>query len=360
MEKSGSETPKKKSEPLEQPATDGSTIAPDPNAALAVTTQAAVDTTSMMTDLVVTPMEAVGTDAVPPDISQQTIPSKAYGDFVREVGLAVAEAQKSLDENSVSSALKLAETEIPALIALNQVVNEDGEIESVTPVVQKDAKLIQYIQPTFYQWSRVTMFARFDIKDFKANAATEIQSTVRTSSSSSRLGGSFGFSSLFSGGLSGGFNQGSSSVSSDTSTESAVDVATAQGTSFMLAELRPRTDTRFPAAIIAVQGPQLSASATATSLPAPTDPAVPSQLSVSLTLFKKDGFKETGGKTVDVRLDGSGELSASSVALSPVVGDAKRLTGSVTLRRRTGDTPGTSTVRASIGTLNSSLAVNFP
>jgi hypothetical protein len=94
-------------------------------AALIANTDAAVATTAIMAgqagaNAPVAAAAATTATATPQDVSSAALPSKAYGEFVKEVGLAVAMSQKALDENSRDIALALAATEVPALIALNQ------------------------------------------------------------------------------------------------------------------------------------------------------------------------------------------------------------------------------------------------
>jgi len=323
------------------------------------TTEAAVATTALMADAGGAAFEAEALEPVEAaNLSEQAIPSKGYGDFVREVGLAVAAAQDALDENSVEAAVRLAKTEIPALVALNQVVNEDGEVESVSPLIQENARLIQYIQPTFYQWARVFLRARFDIKSFASNARTEIQSSLSVNQRGFSIGGGASFGR---GRLSGGYSSNQTDIDSSSEVQSEYSNAFSSGSSLMEAELRPRTDARFPPPIVAIQGPRLVASTTATSLAAPdpaADPPKPATVEITFGLFKKDGFKEPSGKTVTVTLEGPGQLGSSSVALTDG-GDGKNLTGKVTLTRRASDSAGTAVVTGTIGTLKATVAIRF-
>lgn len=349
--------------PVGKPPVQQSLAVPD-------TTTAAVATTAGMAAVAAqtqsrNPASPVAAPT-PTDISQQTIPSKSYGDFIAEVGLAVAKAQAALDQNSVSQAEILASTSIPALIAINEVVNEDGEIESVEPVMQPGgAKLIQYIQPTFYQFSNVTLFARFQVSSFQDNADTKITSI----SAGFQIGGNLqtwpGIVGDLFGGVKLNANAGLSIGGSDTSLNSSFADASSLGTSSMLAVITPRAsraDTSFPPPIVGVQGPKLTISSTINSLPAPTGGSSgPSPAPLTIVLFKKNGFTPgTSYKVVDLMLSGPGSLSATSVTLSPVQGDDQRMTGTVTLYRSTSDGTGVATVRASLGTLNSSVSIAFP
>src|SRR5215212_8172010 len=70
-------------------------------AALIANTDAAVATTAIMAGLAgADAPAATNATATPQDVSSAALPSKAYGDFVKEVGMAVAMSQKALDENS--------------------------------------------------------------------------------------------------------------------------------------------------------------------------------------------------------------------------------------------------------------------
>lgn len=322
-------------------------------AALIANTDAAVATTAIMAGLAgaaapATAAAATTATATPQDVSSAALPSKAYGDFVKEVGMAVAMSQKALDENSRDIARALATTDVPALIALNQIVNEDGEIISVTPVIQENAKLIQYIQPTFYQWSRVTLFARFDVQSFQANADTKITSNVNINASGS-------------GNVSGGFFKGSANVQTnfnsqvDTNVDASFATAQSSGSSYLLAVLEPRTDTRFPPPIIAVQGPRLRMVASKQSVAsADTAPVV-----LTVTLFLKSGFKSPAAdKTVELDKQGPGTLSLSEVQISATT-DTTRMSGTVSLTRAAGDPAGTVTIRASLGTLTTNVTITY-
>jgi subtilisin family serine protease len=333
--------------------------APPADLVAADTTNAAVVVHNTGADLAA---RAVGVgelveDTTADNIAQQTIPSSAYGDFVRKVGLAVADAQKALDENSVSAALKLAETNVKTLVAMNQVVNEDGEIETVRAEVQ-DLPLIAHIQPTFYQFSRVQMFARFDIRDFESDGTTKIQSSRSAFNAGASFRASSGLSALF-GGISGGASTNFSSSNSNTQVDSEFNSSSSAGTSFMFAEMRPRTDTRFPAPIIATQGPRLTLSAAANTLPPPAANAT-STVDISVTLFKKTGFS-SDNKIVDLVLAGPGQLAASTISLTFVPNtNQTRMQGTITLTRRSNDPAGTAVVRATLGTLTSVVSIDFP
>lgn len=348
------------------PPDEVTTTAAPPVAPVIDTTQAAVTVTTDMANLAA---KAVGvpvfTEADVIDTSGAALPSAAYGDFVEKVGLAVAKAQSALDKNSVEAAQLLAEKEIDALIALNQVIDENGKLVEVKPEVHK-MKLISFIRPAFYQWSRVTLFARFNVSKFEVDGSTQISSSVSASSSSRSFGGGL------SGGLAGGLfslggslagSRGSSSVNSSSNTDVNTDFETANssGTSSMLAVLEPRTDILFPAPLITTQSPSFRITSTSNTLAKPiatdTDATPdPTSLDLDIKLSKEGGFFSSKPKIADLALDGPGLLSASSITLS---GSGDTLSATVKLSRRLTDTAGTATVRAKLGSLTSSVAIQF-
>lgn len=338
------------------------------------TVDAAVTVTTGMANLAGSAMgvgpaftEAEDDKVTADQIDKQALPSAAYGDFVKQVGLAVAEAQKALDDNSVEATIKLSKTTIPALIAMNQVVDENGEILSIKPVIQPDSALIQYIQPTFYQWSSVTLFATFRVSAFDAKGQTVIESSRSGSASTTSAGGGLGFGpGGFSARVGGSGGRSSSSSQSSTEVDTAFESAQSTGQSSMLAVLEPRTDTRFPPPIIATQGPRLSISSNSNSLALPADPAGPApQAKLEISLIKRDSdFLESDVKLVDVKLEGPGEL-VGSIPVNLTRGktpgsDPKRLVGSVDLKRVDRTSVGDATVRVSLGILSSSVTLSFP
>ncbi len=85
-------------------------------------------------------------------------------EMVMKLGLGIAEAQRALDENSVETAIMLADTEVPLILAVTQTIAADGEVSfSNAPPV--DVSLLQIgLMPTFYQFSEATIEVTMDIK----------------------------------------------------------------------------------------------------------------------------------------------------------------------------------------------------
>ena len=87
-----------------------------------------------------------------------------FPEMVLKLALGIAEGQRALDENSVSTAQMLAETTVPLVMAVTQTIAADGTVsfESADPV---DVSLLQIgLLPTFYQFSEATIEVTMDIK----------------------------------------------------------------------------------------------------------------------------------------------------------------------------------------------------
>jgi len=85
-------------------------------------------------------------------------------DMVTKLALGIAEAQRALDENSVETAILLAETPIDIVPALTQTINADGTVEfdAAPPVAMP---LLQIgLNPAFYQFSEASIEVTMDIK----------------------------------------------------------------------------------------------------------------------------------------------------------------------------------------------------
>lgn len=85
-------------------------------------------------------------------------------DMVAKLAIGVAAAQAALDENSVETAIQLAETEISVVPALTQNIAADGTVTFVqaAPI---DMSLLQVgLNPTFYQFQEASIEVTMDIK----------------------------------------------------------------------------------------------------------------------------------------------------------------------------------------------------
>ncbi len=85
-------------------------------------------------------------------------------EMVMKLGLGIAEAQRALDENSVDTAKLLAETTVPLVLGVTQVIDADGGV-TFTNAPPVEVSLLQIgLLPTFYQFSEATIEVTMDIK----------------------------------------------------------------------------------------------------------------------------------------------------------------------------------------------------
>jgi hypothetical protein len=87
-----------------------------------------------------------------------------FPDMVLKLALGIAEAQKALDENSVETALALADTSIPVVLGVTQTIDEQGEVTYSQPEPIPVTLLQLGLNPTFYQFSESTIEVSMDIK----------------------------------------------------------------------------------------------------------------------------------------------------------------------------------------------------
>jgi hypothetical protein len=99
-------------------------------------------------------------------------------EMVMKLGLGIAEAQRALDQNSVETAQMLAETTVPLVMAVTQVIAADGTV-SFTNADPVDCSLLQIgLLPTFYQFSEATIEVTMDIK-----TTTSSETNIKVSAS---------------------------------------------------------------------------------------------------------------------------------------------------------------------------------
>ncbi len=225
----------------------------------------------------------------------------ALGSFVKSVGLAVAEAQKALDENLVNTAKALSETQIDVIaIFEQQLKDDDGTMDKGVIHMQK-LPLINYLMPTAYNWSRVYLEADMEVSEF--NAANGLN--VKKKASALGIGVSGGANSAIAK-IGGSFSYGRSSSSLSASASSSEDKAA--GSLHMEATLEPRNDIELPQPFILQKGPRLKliigSKFNLDKDGAPTDdPAAVAgrKVEMGITLYKSTGEPHTG-KPVEVHV----------------------------------------------------------
>ena len=134
----------------------------------------------------------------------------AFGNFVRSVGLAVAEAQTQLDKTLVSTAEALSKTKIDVIAVFEQEINDETGLMKQGNVIVQQLPLVNYLMPTAYQWSRVFLSADMQVKEF--NGANGFNIKGKSSSFSANAQASYGLIGGF--GASGGVRYSNNSYES--------------------------------------------------------------------------------------------------------------------------------------------------
>jgi hypothetical protein len=98
-----------------------------------------------------------------PSVGQELLDTP-FPDMVAKLAMGIAQAQHALDENSVNTAVILADTEIEVVLAVTQTIDEDGTV-SFSQAPKTAISLIQMgLLPTFYQFSEASIEVSMDIK----------------------------------------------------------------------------------------------------------------------------------------------------------------------------------------------------
>lgn len=105
--------------------------------------------------------------ALPVDVGQELL-NVPFGEMIKEMALAIAEAQLELDLNSIQVATALAQTTLEpntVVIAMEETVNADGEVISTTPVLNStELSLLAFgLNPTFYQFAESVIDVKMEI-----------------------------------------------------------------------------------------------------------------------------------------------------------------------------------------------------
>ena len=85
-------------------------------------------------------------------------------DMVTKLALGIAEAQKSLDANSIETAKTLAEEEIEVVPALTQTIAADGTVTFAAADAVEMSLLQIGLNPAFYQFAEASIEVTMDIK----------------------------------------------------------------------------------------------------------------------------------------------------------------------------------------------------
>jgi hypothetical protein len=95
-------------------------------------------------------------------------------DMVAKLAVGVADAQRSLDKNSIDTAVALAETTIDVVPAVTQTIAADGSV-TYTQADAIEMSLLQVgLNPTFYQFAEASIEVTMDIK-----TTTSVETNVK-------------------------------------------------------------------------------------------------------------------------------------------------------------------------------------
>lgn len=214
----------------------------------------------------------------------------SFGALVKATGMAVGTTQAALNDNSAATATALATTLVD-VIAIQERIYDD--LGNVTDAKSHSLKLplINFIDPVFYQWSRVRLQGYFYAREFASDSSTS--STVTTVSA----GGGASFGGFLFG--SGRFNLGTTSTSLDVETSS----DTSYGMVRMNALLEPRRDIGIPRPTQVIQGPSLAIiQGEITNVPATGTPDSRT-MSLLIEYRKRDG-SPIAGKSISIETNG--------------------------------------------------------
>lgn len=218
----------------------------------------------------------------------------SFGELIKGVGKAVADTQRSLAESSARTTEALASTTVNIVAVRSVTYDDNGTISGTQSFVRK-LPLIDFVDPTFYQWTQVRLQGQFFIQELAST--TSARSSSFSSRDNSEQHGLFVF--LGGGQTSTGF------TSTETTVDTQVDRAQAFARVRMYAQLNPRTDVGVPRPTLAVRGPSMQIiQGEVADLPAPgADPLTGRTMELLIQLRKADGTA-IAGKSVSVETDG--------------------------------------------------------
>lgn len=172
-----------------------------------------------------------------------------FGDFLKSVGLAVAETQEKLDETFRKTAEALSKQEINVIAVFEQNIDDDGKMTK-GEMHKTPLPLINYVMPTIQEISRCEISADMKISEFSSGNGFQIQGK-----STSFNAGASGSANMFGGSVSAYANFGHSQ--SETSGGSNYAQDSAAGAMHLEATIQPRETVSLPKPFITQKGPSL-------------------------------------------------------------------------------------------------------
>lgn len=235
------------------------------------------------------PTTALAADANVTD--EVTTSGVAFGTLIKATGNAVASTQSALNDTSAASATALATTLVDVIAIQERVFDDQGNVVDARSHVLK-LPLITFIDPVFYQWSRVRLQGYFYANEFASQTNISTDSTVVSGSAGG--GGFLGFV----------FGSGRFSLST---TRTDVEFEASNDTSFglmrMNALLEPRRDVSIPKPTQVIQGPSLSIIQGEIVNDPPTGTPTTRTMSLLIEYRRRDGTP-IQGKTMSIETNG--------------------------------------------------------
>ena len=217
-----------------------------------------------------------------------------FGTLIQGVGKAVGETQLQLASTSADTASVLAQTTVDLIAVQETDYDDNGNVSGGKTFIQK-LPLIDFIDPVFYQWTRVRLQGTFSINEIAT--ASEAKSTNYYHNEHS---GQHGLLLIFGGGQSGASGGYSESTTTTTS-----DRANAVGRARMFAQLNPRRDVGVPKPTTVIQGPSLNIiQGDIQESPGGGAPPTSRTMSLLIQLRKLDG-SAIAGKAISLETQGT-------------------------------------------------------
>lgn len=110
----------------------------------------------------------------------------AFGELIKQLGGAVADTSRKLNETSAKTANALAQTLVDVIAVQETIYLDDGSIDT-SKVHTRKLPLINFIDPAFYEWREVRVQAVFVAEEMTAASS----STNLNTKSSTDVSGSF-------------------------------------------------------------------------------------------------------------------------------------------------------------------------
>lgn len=193
----------------------------------------------------------VGDPAASSDVTKELADTgPALKELLLAMGLGVAESQTALDKTLVATAKALSETKIEVISVVQQKLDDEGKLESTTPITQ-ELPLVNYIMPTVYAFTSARLKVDSHVSEF--NTANGFKVQGKSQSFSAGLNASYSRRAGF--GISGSASYGYSDYSASGASSYGSDYAA--GNVQMEVLLEPRQVT-LPTPVMAVNGPTLS------------------------------------------------------------------------------------------------------